>query len=850
MFDLLTGRRLDMWNIMFLDDYQAQDPTGIGSIDWRQSFPGLIAQAVAGTPSGEQPQSQQSDGEAAVNTNQQGQSDPMLPESIAHSPLAAINPSCPSMANTGTPQDQRTSDQMPMPLPPNRHGGQDGGLVQEADDEPTIQQPNVSGSSSVASPQVTQHSVEQDFRVPAYPQTANPGDTDHPSSSQADGFSEQWTPAPPSAYKTSHDNSSTSPSFEEEGIIDLTKLVAPRSRSSSTRIPPQTARANPSSQPSGRPVPSYIPAFNPPSQTSSRRVASSRSGPHLSSHASGRTVVSSPSGANPPFQSPARSMAQHNSGAPLQTRLPSRPVVLQTVEDSQLSVALDTQSLIRPPSAQGTRRQIGPSSPGVRLLATAPHGQYTLQPQGIQPFVPTTQYIHSQSDQQGNTSGSNKRKRAPGLQGNSGVGEARRVRLTQENDPEDVPVLDSSPSAFQAPTATSSSERAAAEAKARKREGQVQKFRALPLEEKKRLIEQFAERRARKEAARSEQTGQQLPGTQEDPAPSLSTPMVRAVSSSGSNQSRQGGRNAQRDVTGGVKGQNTPPTISRSLRRTSYGPSRNAPRGQASVPDAYELSQWIEPSDAVSMSHDPHVSGLETSREGERQGQGYYEVPSQAGIKRPGESEPTSARSEKRPRIEELPAGVDTARTMADPQTNDEPMPPTSNLGPANGAEFDAIANIQLDEETQAWLDGLPDLETLSQWNPTNQELLNLGPSAPQPPAQVQSTAVNEANYDEYGLITEAAMMRWAASMTAETEGMTAERNASSQPSNQTSSLAIPASPSSGIERSRTQTAVDQPETEDFGNNHPSEPLQISQITTPGDIIPADPALNEDSQGK
>ncbi|KAL8636731.1 MAG: hypothetical protein Q9228_005907 [Teloschistes exilis] len=817
VFDLLTGRRLDTWNIMFLDDYQAQDPTGIGSIDWRQSFPALIPGPAAGTPSGDQPQSQQNDREAAANTDQQGQPDPTLPESIAHSPLAAITPSCPSMADTGIPQDQRTADQMPMPLPPNRHGGQDGGLVHEADDEPTIQQPNVSRSPSVASPQVSQNSVEQDFRVPASPQIANSGNADHPSLSPAGGLTEQWTPAPPSAYKAPHDNFSTSPSFEEEGIIDLTKLVAPRSRSSITRVPSQTARANPSSQSSHRPELSYVQRSIPPSQNSSRNV------------------FSSPPGRIPPLHSRERPMAEHMPGALPQSRSHSRPAVVPTLNTPPSSIATSTESLMRPPSAQGTRRQRGPSTPGARPLATAPHGQYTLQPQGIQPFVPTTQYIHSRPDQQGNTSGSNKRKRAPGLEGNSGDREARRVRLTQENDSEDFPVQDSSPSAFRTPSATSGTERAAAEAKARKREEQVQMFRALPLEEKKRLMERFAERRARKEAARSGQTGQQLPGTQEDPAPSLSTPMVRAMPSSGSSQSPQGGRNSQRDVTGGVRGQNTPATISRSLRRTSYGPSRNAPRGQASVPDAYELSQWIEPSDAVSMSHGPHVSGPETSREGGGQGQGYHEVPSQTGIKRPGESEPTSARSEKRPRIGELPAGVDTAQTMADPQTYDEPIPPTSDLGPASEAAFDAIANIQLDEDTQAWLDGLPDLERQSQWNPTDPEVLNFGPSAPQPPAQMQSAAVNEADYDEYGLMTEAAMMRWAASTRAETEGMTAERNAPSQAS-------------SGIERSRTQTAVDQPETEDFGNNHPSEPPQICQKTTPAENISADPALNEDSQ--
>ncbi|KAL9577202.1 MAG: hypothetical protein Q9212_006519 [Teloschistes hypoglaucus] len=866
VFDLLTGQRLDMWRIEFLEDYQHQDPTGIGSIDWRQSFPGLIpGAAAAGIPSGDQSQNLQS----GANADQEGMSDPMPPGSVSHGPLAAITSNRPLMADTGTPQDQRLADQMPMPLPPNSDGRQGEGLVQELEDEPTIQYPDVFGSSSVASQQVSQHPVEQVFRLPEYTNTANPGNADQPSPLPAVGSSEQWTPAPPSAYTAPHDNFFTSPSFEGEGIIDLTTLVARTSRSSSARVPAQTARAHSSFQSSRRSAPSCIPGFIPRSPTFGRRVASSRSESHLPSHTSGRNAVSYPSGAIPRSQPPARSMAQHSSGGPLQFQPRSRPVVLSPVEESPLSAASDNQLLMPSSPIQGTRRQTGPSASGARSLAMASHSQYT-QPQGTQPSAPTTQYTHPYPDQRRNASASNKRKRAPGLEDNPGDREARRVRLTQQDDFEDLHLLEPFPSAYQTPSATSGTPRAVLEAraKARRREAQAEDFNALPLRQRDPTVERFVERTARSEAAGRGPTGQQPLGTPEYPTPSLGTPMFQAMPSSGSSRYQQGDRNSQRDVTGGMRGQTYPSTITRPLPPTRSGSSRSTSRGQESVTDAYELSQWIAPARAASLSLGPRFPGPERTSDPIRLRNGGI-----TGNQPP--NPPAASHTWNMEQERPLPQ-------ITNPQNLNVPLPPTLNLGPANGAAFDAAANIQLDEETQAWFDALPDLETMLPWDLTDQELLNMGPSASQPPAQTQSTAVNEIGFDEDGFMTGAAMMRWAASTVAETGGMAVERNAPNQPRTEDveGAIAMPRLSQSDIRRQRSEM---QKKTEEqrrasevrqqtpilpgqsigpsskiedssnlnanqhtAGTYHPPEHPQVSQITTPADNIPKTPSLTED----
>ncbi|KAI4197111.1 MAG: hypothetical protein LQ350_006125 [Teloschistes chrysophthalmus] len=695
VFDLLTGVRLDMWRIMFVEDSQQQDPTGIGSIDWRQSFPGLIQGAVAAAPSGGPPQNQQGDGEAAANTIQEDMSEQMPPGSVSHGPPAATTSSGPQMADTPASQDPRSMDQLPPSPTPDRTGQQQGGLVLELDDEPTIQQPDVPRSPSVPSTQVSEHPVQQDFHVPEYPQTANPGNVGQLSPSPADGRSEQWAPAPPSAYTDSHDNFPTNPSFEEEGIIDLTKLVAPTSRSSNTRVPPQTTRAQSESQPSRRSAPSSIPAFIPRCPASGRRFASSRSGPHLPSHASGRTVVWSPSGAIPRSQPRARPMAQHSAGGPLQFRPRSRPVVVPTVEDPPLSI----DQLLMPPSPiQGTRAQVGPSAPG----------------------------------QQGNPPGPNKRRRASGLEGDSGDREARRVRMTQEDDAEDLHLLEPFPSAYQTPTATGGSDRAtlAARARARRREAQAEDFNALPLQ--------------------------------------------------------------QRDVAGG-RGQTYPATSGRPLPPTSSGSSRSTSREEVPVSDAYELSQWTGPAHAASVSLGPRFPGPERTPDPPRSwnaGITGNQPPHPAAVSNPWNTE------QERP----LPQ-------TANPQPLNAPMPAPINFGPTNATTFDAAANMQLDEETQAWFDGLPDLQTAFPWNPTDQDLLNMGPSAPRQPAQIQSTAVNDDDFDDDGFMTGAAMTRWAASTVAPTEGMAVEGNVPNQPRTEDfeGAIAMPRRSQFDIDRERSE---------------------------------------------
>ncbi|KAI4239409.1 MAG: hypothetical protein LQ352_007800 [Teloschistes flavicans] len=734
VFDLCTSRRVEI-ELRFLEDFQDQDPTGIGSIDWPREFPAWIPRAAAGTPSGGPPRSQQSGRRAPANTRQQSR---------------------PQTADTAEPRRQLARTPMPPPPLPNRIGQQQSGLVQQ-----NSQQANASRSPWFASSQVSQDPVQLQVPfMPPFAQTEAAGYFNYPSSSSAYGgfepSSTQWTPAPPTAYTASYNQWSTLPSLEGEDVVDLRNLAGSPSQSSRSPV-------GPPSRPLRTPVAVYMSGALPPPE--SPRISVSPF-PQLPSHISSRTVVSSP----------------------------------------------------QPSPSQFTGGQADPLTFKACPRATPSINQRVLQPRPTHPGALIAPHLPSQSFQQQNPSGSKKRKGAPSSEDNSGDREARRVKLTQGEDSSgDVQILDAAPSVFQTPRATSRLGNAAAEAKAREGEVQVESLNALPREEKCRLLQEFRVRNERKEAAKRGQNAQQPPRILQDHPTSSGAPRFQATQSSEPGQHEQSDRSVQRDVMGDMRRPSTHSTIGRPLPQKSSGPSSSISRTQGPVSNANERAQWIEPSHHVNAPQGVRVLGVATFHGGElqraedstrmpsaaattarnsrnaTQERGYYEVASRAGNKRQREDEAISTRTEKRQRPEELPhlagtrrpsnglehpARADTARTndgrisngsrgsgspgswnggiggsqsfnppaasrirnmeperplpqTADPQAYNVRMPLTSNMGPANGSANDAMANIQLDAETTAWLEGLPDLETLMQWDLTDLELLNSRPTAP-----------------------------------------------------------------------------------------------------------------------